>query len=84
MTAEVDGRERDERDPWGIFLSSVAYAICSTFHTTLKVIPGQLVFGRDMVLSINFVTDWGTIEQQSQKEMAHNTRRENASRTSHD
>jgi hypothetical protein len=35
-TAEIDGREMDEKDPWGTFLSSSAYSICSTFHTTLK------------------------------------------------
>jgi hypothetical protein len=43
-----------------------------------------LVFGRDMVLPIQFMTDWGAIEQQRQKEMARNKRRENASRISHD
>jgi hypothetical protein len=59
MTAEVDSGELDERDPWRPFLSSDAYTICSTFHTTLKAKPGQLVFGRDMVLPINFVADWG-------------------------
>jgi hypothetical protein len=83
-TAEVDDRELDERDPWGPFLSSAAYTIHSTFHTTLKAIPGQLVFGRDMVLSINFVADSGAIEQKHQKEMACNNKRENASRINHD
>jgi hypothetical protein len=43
-TAEIDGREKDEKDPWGPFLSSDAYAIRSTFHTTLKATPGQFVF----------------------------------------
>jgi lipopolysaccharide biosynthesis regulator YciM len=42
------------------------------------------VFQRDMVLPINFMADWGAIEQQRQKEMARNNRRENASRISHD
>jgi hypothetical protein len=65
-TAEIDGREMDEKDPWGPFLASAAYAICSTFHTTLKATPGQLVFGRDMVLPIKFMADWGAIEQQRQ------------------
>jgi transposase InsO family protein len=51
-TAEIDGTEMDENDPWGPFLASAAYAIRSTFHTTLKATPGQLVFGRDMVLPI--------------------------------
>jgi hypothetical protein len=49
----------DEKDPWGPFLSSAAYAIHSTFHTTLKATPGQLVFGRDMVLPIKCMADWG-------------------------
>jgi transposase InsO family protein len=44
-TAEIDGREMDEKDPWGTFLSSAAYAIRSTFHTTLKATPGQLRLG---------------------------------------
>jgi hypothetical protein len=65
--AEVDGRGLDERDPWGPFLSSAAYTIRSTFHTTLKEKSGKLVFGRYMVLPINFVADWGAIEQQINK-----------------
>jgi hypothetical protein len=76
----VDGREFDEKDPWGPFLSSAVYAIRSTFHTTLKATPGKFVFGRDIVLPITFMADWGAIEQQRQKEMARNNRRENASR----
>jgi hypothetical protein len=75
----VDGRELDEKHPWGPFLSSSVYAIRSTFHTTIKAAPGQLVFGRDMVLPITCMADWRAIEQQRQKEMAHNNRRENAS-----
>jgi hypothetical protein len=42
------------------------------------------VFGRDMVLPIIFMADWGEIEQQRQKEMARNNRRDNASRITHD
>jgi hypothetical protein len=37
-----------------------------------------------MVLLIKFMADWGAIEQQRQKEMGRNNRRENASRISHD
>jgi hypothetical protein len=70
-STEVDGREMDEKDPWGPFLASAAYAIRSTT-------PGQLVFVRDMVMPIKFMADWGAIEQQSQKEMGRNNRRVNA------
>jgi hypothetical protein len=66
----------DEKDPWGPFLASAAYAIRRTFHTTLKATPGQLVFGRDMVLPIKFMADWGSIEQQSQKEVGRYNRRD--------
>jgi transposase InsO family protein len=83
-TAEIDGREMDEKDPWGPLLSSAAYAIRSTFHTTLKATPGKLVFGRDMVLPIKFMADWGAIGQQRQKETGRDNRRENSSRISHD
>jgi hypothetical protein len=38
-TAEIDGREMDEKYPWGPFLASAAYAILSTSHTTLKATP---------------------------------------------
>jgi hypothetical protein len=83
-TSEIDGREINEKDPWGTFLASAAYAIRSTFHNTLKATPGQFMFGREMVLPIKFMADWRAIEQQRQKEMGHNNRRENASRISHD
>jgi hypothetical protein len=83
-TAEIDGTEMDEKDPSGPCLSSAAYAIHSTFHTTLKATPWQLVFVRDMLLPIKFMADWGAIEQQLQKEMGRDNRRENASRMSHD
>jgi hypothetical protein len=83
-TAEIDGREMDDKDPWGPCLSSAAYAIHIIFHTLLKATPGQLVFGSDMILPIKFVADWGAIEKQCQKKMARNNRRENASRISHD
>jgi hypothetical protein len=43
----------------GTTISSAAYAIHSTFHTALKATKLKLVFGRDMVLTINFLVDWG-------------------------
>jgi hypothetical protein len=37
-----------------------------------------------MVLPITFMADWGALEQQRQKEIDRNNRRENASRINHD
>jgi hypothetical protein len=42
------------------------------------------VFGRDMVLPIKFMAYWGALEQQCQKEMRRNNKRENASIISND
>jgi hypothetical protein len=62
MTVEIDGKEMDEKYPWGPLLSSAAYEIRGTFNTKLKATPGQLVFGRDMDLPIKSMTDWGAID----------------------
>jgi hypothetical protein len=40
-TAEINGIKLDGKDPRRPFLSSAAYTICSTFHTTLKATPGH-------------------------------------------
>ncbi len=40
----------DPDDPWGGILAAVAFGLRSTYHMTLQATPGQLVFGRDMVL----------------------------------
>jgi hypothetical protein len=69
-TAEIDGREMDEKDPWVPFLASGAYTIRSTFHTTLEATPGQLVFGIDMVLPIKFMEDWGQLNNSAKMKWA--------------
>ena len=79
-TFELSGRELDTRDPWSAFLAAAAYAIWSTFHTTLQATPAQLVFGRDMLLPIKFKADWAGIKHRRQAEMRRNNERENRSR----
>ena len=53
----------DEDDPWKGILSATAFAVRSTYHTTLKKSPGQLVFGRDMILNIKHTENWDFIKQ---------------------
>jgi transposase InsO family protein len=62
-TFELSNRELPEYDPFGSFLSAAAWAIRSTIHTTLQATPGQLVFGRDMLLNIPFKADWAAIRK---------------------
>jgi transposase InsO family protein len=83
-TFELHEREMDVNDPWSSFLASAAFAIRSTYHTTLKATPGQLVFGRDMLLPIKFKANWAEIKARRQEEMRRNNERENKGRRAHD
>jgi transposase InsO family protein len=67
-TFELSNRELPEYDPFGSFLSTAAWAIRSTIHTTLQAAtPGQLMFGRDdMFLNIPFKADWAAIRKRKQ------------------
>ena len=70
--------EMPEDDPWTAILASVAYAMCSTYHTTLQVTPAQLIFGRDMIYLIEYVAEWDVLRQKKQKLIDKNNARENS------
>jgi hypothetical protein len=55
----------DLDDPWGGIL--IAFALRSTYHMTLQAMPGQLIFGRDMVLNVQHLTDWTAIKARKQQ-----------------
>jgi hypothetical protein len=57
----------DPDDPWGGILMAIAFALRSTYHMTLQAMPGQLVFGRDMVLNVQHLTDWSVIKARKQQ-----------------
>ena len=82
-TFELGERELDSEDPWSEFLSSAAFAIRSTYHTTLQATPAQLVFGRDMILPITFKANWDLIKSRKQNEINRNNDRENRGRVDH-
>jgi hypothetical protein len=46
--------EEQEDNPFDYFLQSTAWAMRSTYHTTLQATPSQLMFGRDMIHNIAF------------------------------
>jgi hypothetical protein len=52
----------DLDDPWEGILTTIAFALRSMYHMTLQVTPGQLIFGRDMVLNVQHLTDWTAIK----------------------
>ena len=47
----------DKDDPWSGILADTDFAVQSTYHTTLQATPGQLVFGRAMILNTPFIAD---------------------------
>ena len=73
----------DEDDPWKGIFATTSFAVKSTYHTTLQKTPGQLVFGRDMILNIQHVANWELIRERKQKLINNNNARENAKRISH-
>ena len=57
-TCELQDADIDESNIWSEILASIAWASRSTCHATLQATPGQLVFGRDMILNIEYIADW--------------------------
>jgi hypothetical protein len=73
----------DLDDPWGGILVAVAFALRSTYHTTLQATPGQLIFGRDMVLNVQHLTDWTAIKACKQPTIHKNNQIKNLKQIPH-
>ena len=48
----------DEYDPWSGILVTAAFTNSSTENRLKGYSPGQLLFGRDMILPIRHKVDW--------------------------
>jgi transposase InsO family protein len=83
-TFQLETKNLTDEDPWTPYLASVAWAVRSTYHTVLNATPGQLVFGRDMVLPIQFQADWARIKLRKQGTIDKSNAQENAKRIDHD
>jgi hypothetical protein len=65
---ELEEIELDPDDPWNKSLQDCAFGVGSTFHTSLQASPGQLVFGRDiMIHGISFQANCDRIKNNGQK-----------------
>jgi len=84
VTKDLDGRTFDYIDPWGEILSSIAWAVRASHHSTFNKTPGQLVFGRDIIFNLSTVVDWKAITARKQAQVDRDNLRENANRVSHD
>lgn len=82
-TYELDKQSFDDTDPWTGYLTSIAWALRSTIHTTLDTTPAELVFGRDMIMPIQFKADWEKIRVKRQLQINKDNERENKRRIKH-
>jgi len=83
-TFELPDSEIEQGTALEGILSAIMFAIRSTYHTTLKATPTQLVFGRDSILNIKFQANWQKIKEFKQKKIIYNNQRENAKRIPHE
>ena len=83
-TFDNEERAIDRSDPWTGVLSAAAFAVRSTYHTTLQATPEQLVYGRDMIFNIKHEANWKAIVDRKQRKIDKNNKYENARRIAHD
>ena len=79
-TQRLDDLDFTLEDTWPDLLASVAYAVRSTVHTTLGASPAQLIYGRDMILPLQYVSEWDLIVKNKQNLIDKSNVRENKSR----
>ncbi len=65
-TSELDMAKTVKPSDKDVFLSDVAWAVRSTYHTVLKDSPGAAIFGQDMLFDIPFIADWQKIGEHRQ------------------
>ena len=67
----------DKDDPWLGILEAESFTIHSTINRLKGYDPCQLVFGRDIILSMQHNVDWEFIPQKKQTEINKENIREN-------
>ncbi len=83
-TFDMSTIDESDSNPFEGFVSAICWAIRSTYHTTLKATPGQLVFGRDMIFNIRHEADWQLIKDRKRARIEKNNAQENSKRKAHD
>ena len=66
LTFDLQKNDLDEDDPWSGILAVADFAVRSMYHITVQATPGQMIFGRDMMLNTPFIADWEAITLRKQ------------------
>ncbi len=83
-TSELDMADSVEPADIDTFIDNAGWAICSTYHTVLKALPGAAIFGRDMFFDIPVVADWKQIGDYRQHQVERSNKRENDKHVDYD
>jgi hypothetical protein len=81
-TMELHKRRFDDTTVNAI-LQNVAYGLRATYHSSLAASPGQLIFGRDMIINAVYLANWKDLQARRRTQVRNNNRRENKSRIPH-
>ena len=63
---------------------AIAWSLRTTHHTQLQASPGQMAFGRDMIINATYLANWRTVNQNKIKRALYDNVRENKKRLDHD
>ena len=74
----------EKNDLWTGILDATAFAVRSTTNRQKGYIPGQLIFGLDMIIPIKHRVDWELIRQQKQTQINRDNTQENKHRVDYD
>jgi len=80
---DLSNRAFDDNTVHGT-LQAIAWALRTTYHTSLRTSPGQLAFGQDIIVPATYLANWHHIHERRQKNILYNNARENRSRIEHD
>ena len=78
-TMELDKHKCDDITINAV-LQNVAYGLRATYHSSVAATPGQIVFGRDMVINSVYMANWKRYSDQRKAQIHKNNISENKSR----
>lgn len=64
-------------------LQATAFGLRATYHTALRATPGQVTFGRDMIINSRYLADWKYIADQRKRAILKHNNQENKRRLPH-
>ena len=76
--------EAEVEDMVNTALQTASHAAKTAIHSTMKLSPGAMCFGRDMILDIPVIADFQLLQQRKEALINKNLMHENRKRVSHD